>query len=86
VTSFEKTLAKVLRGTSDTNIRFTELTNLLEGLGFRERIRGSHRIFRRDDIEEIIALQPHGSKAKCYRVKQVRELILEYGLGTHGKE
>jgi predicted RNA binding protein YcfA (HicA-like mRNA interferase family) len=62
------------------------LTNLLEGLGFSEWIRGSHRFFRRADIEEIITLQPHGSKAKRYQVKQVREIILEYGLGTHGKE
>jgi len=86
VTKFEKTLSKVLRGTSDANIRFSELTNLLEGLGFHERIRGSHRIFARDDIDEIITLQPRGSKAKRYQVKQVRELILKYGLGSHGKE
>lgn len=26
-------------------------------LGFEERIRGSHRIFKRDDVEEIMTLQ-----------------------------
>jgi predicted RNA binding protein YcfA (HicA-like mRNA interferase family) len=86
VTSFEKTLFQVLRGTSDASIRFGELTKLLEGLGFTERTRGSHRIFKRDDIEEIVTLQPQGSKAKPYQVKQVRQLILKYGLESHGKE
>ena len=86
MTSFEKTLLQVLRGTSDANIRFGELTKLLYGLGFTERIRGSHHIFKRDDIEEIVTLQPQGSKAKPYQVKQVRQLILKYGLESHGKE
>ena len=76
----------MLRGTSDANIRFGELTKLLDGLGFTERIRGSHHIFKRDDIEEIVTLQPQGSKAKPYQVKQVRQLILKYGLESHGKE
>ena len=86
MTSLEKTLFQVLRGTSDANIRFGELTNLLEGLGFTERIRGSHRIFKRADIEEIVTLQPQGSKAKPYQVKQVRQLILKYGLESHGEK
>lgn len=86
MTSFEKTLFQVLRGTSDANIRFGALTKLLAGLGFTERHRGSHHIFKRDDIEEIVTLQPQGSKAKPYQVKQVRQLILKYGLESHGKE
>ncbi len=38
-------------------------------------------IFTRDDVVEIINLQPRGSLAKLYQVKQVRELILKYRLG-----
>ncbi len=49
-------------------------------LGFDERIRGSHHIFTRDGIEEILNLQPIGSKAKPYQVKQVRRVILTYRL------
>ncbi len=49
-------------------------------LGFDERIRGSHHIFTRDGIEEILNLQPKGSKAKPYQVKQVRRVILTYRL------
>lgn len=47
-------------------------------LGFAEHIRGDHHIFTRDDVEEIVNLQPVGSKAKAYQVKQVRGLILRY--------
>jgi len=53
---------------------------LLERLGFTLRIRGSHHIFFRDDIEEIINLQLDKNKAKAYHVKQVRNLILKYNL------
>ena len=86
MTSFEKTLSQVLRGTSDANIRFGDLRKLLEGLGFEERIRGSHHIFTRDGVEEILNLQPKGAKAKSYQVKQVRNVILNYRLASHGKE
>ncbi len=55
-------------------------------LGFEERIRGSHRIFKREDVDEILTLQPRGSKAKAYQVKQVRNLILKYRLTSHGEE
>lgn len=86
MTTFEKTLFQVLRGTSDANIRFDDLLRVLAGLGFEERVRGSHRIFKRDDIEEIVTLQPRGSKAKPYQVKQVRNLILKYRLASDGEE
>ena len=80
-----KILERVLRGTSDANVSFNELCYLLKHLGFEERIRSSHHIFTRSDVEEILNLQPrdHG-KAKPYQVKQVREVILKYKLGrTH---
>lgn len=76
----DKLLARVLQGTADANIRFSELRQLLMGLGFAERIRGDHHIFTRQGIEEILNLQPKGSAAKPYQVKQVRALILKYRL------
>jgi predicted RNA binding protein YcfA (HicA-like mRNA interferase family) len=50
--------------------------------GFDERVKGSHHIFTKDGVEEIINIQPIGSKAKAYQVKQVRNLILKYKLGA----
>ncbi|MHB9024108.1 MAG: type II toxin-antitoxin system HicA family toxin [Armatimonadota bacterium] len=72
---------KILRGTSDANISFTGLCRLLSSMGFSERIKGSHHIFTRWDIEEILNLQPQGRLAKAYQVKQVRGIILRYKLG-----
>jgi hypothetical protein len=77
----QKILEKILRGTSDANIPFEGLRRLLKNLGFSERIRGSHHIFSRQGVEEILNLQPKGSKSKPYQVKQVRHVILKYRLG-----
>jgi len=73
-----KILKEVLSGTSDVNISFNALCQLLKRLGFQERIRGSHHIFTQDNVEEIINIQSKGSKAKSYQVKQVRGIILKY--------
>ena len=76
-----KLLERILYAASDANISFTQMCQLLKKLGFEERIRGSHHIFSKDGVEEIINLQSKGSKAKPYQVKQVRNLILKYKLG-----
>jgi len=81
MTRYGKLLVRILRGTSDANIPFVELCELLCRLGFDERIRGSHHIFTQEGIEEILNLQPKGAKAKPYQVKQVRSVILRYKLG-----
>jgi predicted RNA binding protein YcfA (HicA-like mRNA interferase family) len=76
----EKIIEKVLRGASDANIAFDDIRSLLLQLGFEERIRGSHHIYRKSGIEEKINLQRAGDKAKPYQVKQVRGVILKYHL------
>ncbi|CAN5792275.1 type II toxin-antitoxin system HicA family toxin [soil metagenome] len=78
---YEKLLLQILRGVSDANIRFEDLRALLLRLGFEERIKSSHHIFRKAGIDERINLQREGSKAKVYQVRQVRALILTYKLG-----
>ena len=77
----DKILEKILRGASDANIPFDGLRRVLSRLGFNERIHGSHHIFYREGMAEILNLQPKGSKAKPYQVKQVRHVILKYRLG-----
>jgi len=76
----ESVLIRVLRGSSDANIRFNDLRTLLLGLGFAERIKGSHHIFTREDVAEILNLQPRNSMAKPYQVKQVRKILVQYKL------
>ncbi|MDA0746948.1 MAG: type II toxin-antitoxin system HicA family toxin [bacterium] len=72
---------RILAGSSDGNVAFLMLCQLLVRLGFDERVRGSHYIFTRSDIVEIINLQPRGSKAKPYQVKQIRNVLVKYRLG-----
>ena len=76
----KQVLLQVLRGTADANIRFDDLRSLLTALGFVERVKGSHHIFARPDVAEILNLQPSGSLAKPYQVKQVRAAIVRYKL------
>jgi len=81
MSKYDKLFSRVLRGTSDANISFDDLRQLVIWLGFDERTRGSHHLFRKTGIEEKINLQREGSKAKPYQVRQVRYIILKHGLG-----
>lgn len=75
-----KTLARVIRGNADANIRFDDLRHALLHLGFAERIRGDHHIFTREGVVEILNLQPRNGMAKPYQVKQVRAILTVHGL------
>jgi hypothetical protein len=78
--SLRKIIQQILSGRSDGNVRFADLQRVLGQLGFGERVRGSHFIYTRDGVVEIVYLQPMaGGRAKPYQVKQVRELMLKYG-------
>ena len=81
MSQYEKLLLRILCGTQDSNITFSDLQKVLTILGFVVRIKGDHFIYTRDDIAEIINIQPKGNKANPYQVKQVRNLILKYQLG-----
>jgi hypothetical protein len=83
MSQLSKTLDQILRGGSDSNVDFNSLRKLLDALGFREHVRGSHHIFTRSGVIEIINLQPTGAKAKAYQVRQVRQLIVKYNLGEN---
>ena len=78
----QKLLDQILSGRHDQTIRFDALCGLLATLGFAVRIRGSHHIFTRDGMVEILNLQtrPDGT-AKPYQVKQVRDVLVAYQIG-----
>ena len=77
---YEKLLQHILLQRSDSNVSFIELCGLLKRLGFNERIKGEHHIYTKEDVEEILNIQPLGSKAKPYQVKQIRNVIVRYAL------
>ena len=70
-----------IAGSSDANIRFGDLCGLLRRLGFEERTRGSQHIFTREGVDEILNLQPRGSMAQPYQVKQAPKVLVQYRLG-----
>jgi hypothetical protein len=74
----EKLYEYILMRRSDANVPFETLCTLLKRLGFDKRIKGDHHIFTKDDVEEILNLQPKDGKGKPYQVKQVRDVILKY--------
>jgi len=79
--STEKVIDKILAGNADANIKFSDLCKVLQQFEFHLRTKGSHHIFYKEGIEEIINIQPiKDNKAKPYQVKQVRQLIIKYKL------
>jgi len=62
----QKSLKKLLSGSK--NIRFSEAITCVKAFGFRlDRIKGSHHIFVRPDIPELISLQNVKGKAKLIK-------------------
>ena len=73
-------MRRILSGRSDANIRFDDMRVLLHSLGFVERVRGSHHIFTKSGVPEMLNLQRDGSHAKPYQVRHVRRTILRHKL------
>jgi len=63
------------------NIRFERLCKIAKAFGFRFRGgKGSHRIYVRDGVEEMLNFQNVDGKAKPYQVKQLIKIIETYNL------
>ena len=71
---------RILSGRTDAKFRFDDLRLFLLRLGFVERVRGSHHIFRKAGVRERVNLQSDGSHAKPYQVRQVRQVVLRHQL------
>ncbi len=69
------------------NVRFEKLCTSAEAFGFRFRGgEGSHRIYVRDGVEEMLNFQNVCGKAKPYQVKQLIKIIEKYGLLEEEKD
>ena len=80
-TTIEKIYQSVMGGMQDNNIKFGDLRNLLDNLGFEYRIKGDHFIYFYKNIPDNINILPTGNKAKPYQVKQIRNYLLKYHIG-----
>lgn len=76
-----KLLERILSGRSDANIPFEQTRTLLKSLGFTEDIEGDHFIYRKEGIPGRINMQPLRAKVKPYQVRQIRKVLVDYGLG-----
>lgn len=79
-----KLLLRLSRGHIQ-NVSFEDITNLVEGFGFAlARRSGSHHIFSRPDIPEVINLQDIKGQAKPYQIRQLLKLVERYNLELEG--
>ena len=63
------------------NIRFELLCTTAEKFGFVNRGgKGSHRIFIRDNVNELLNFQNVDGKAKAYQVRQFCKILEKYSL------
>lgn len=74
-----KLLKRIIGGSK--NIRFEEMVNLVKGFGFKlSRTDGSHHIFTRPDIPELVNLQDVKGQAKPYQMRQFLKLVEKHNL------
>ena len=74
-----KTLEQILAGSK--NIRFADAVRLVEAFGFQlARRRGSHHIFKHEQVLELVNLQDVRGQAKPYQLKQLLDLVERYNL------
>ncbi|MBP2678988.1 MAG: YcfA-like protein [Deltaproteobacteria bacterium] len=69
------------RRMNPAGIRFREICLLAEHLGFSRRGgKGSHVVYERDGISEILTVQDRKGMAKPYQVKQLLAVMDKYDL------
>jgi hypothetical protein len=80
-----KLLAKAI--SSPANLRFSEACALARAFGFDlSRVNGSHHIFARQSIPELLNLQEVEGKAKPYQIKQLLAIVERYNLSLGGEK
>lgn len=76
----KKELYLKLKG-NPKDVRFDELCRVAEAFGFRPKGgRGSHRVYVREGIREMLNFQDVRGKAKPYQVRQFLKVIERYNL------
>jgi hypothetical protein len=55
-----KLVQQILSGRQDASINFSGVVSLMQNMGFTLRSKGSHHIFYRTGVDEIINIQPGG--------------------------
>ncbi len=63
------------------NVAFGDMVNMVQGFGFTlARTSGSHHIFTRDGLPELVNIQNVDGQAKPYQIRQFLRLVEKYDL------
>ncbi|WP_151953332.1 type II toxin-antitoxin system HicA family toxin [Sphingomonas sp. EC-HK361] len=80
MTQIEKLYAALLSNRRST-ITFRDFERLLRAFGFEHaRTSGSHRQYTHPNVPRPFPVQPTGKDAKPYQVRELFDMIDEYGL------
>ena len=75
----EKLFAKIKNNPQD--IRFNEICKLADAFGFKYKGgKGSHKVYTKKGIPEILNFQNVKGRVKPYQVKQFLKIIEDYSL------
>jgi predicted RNA binding protein YcfA (HicA-like mRNA interferase family) len=75
-----KLYAQLLQSTN-RSISYRDFERLVVAFGFIfDRMNGSHAIYRHPQIPRPFPIQPEGKDAKRYQVRDLLEMVEEYGL------
>lgn len=79
-------LLKRLLAGSLRNVSFQDFSGLVQGFGFAcLRVSGSHHIYIRPGVDELVNLQNAGGEAKPYQIRQFLRLVERYNLLLEGE-
>jgi predicted RNA binding protein YcfA (HicA-like mRNA interferase family) len=66
---------------SSKNVRYDDFVTLIKAFDFkRTRGKGSHEIYKRKGVAEIVNIQNRDGYAKPYQIEQFLSLIEKYNL------
>ena len=75
----EKLILRIL--SNQSNVKFDDFLQILSYFGFEcDRISGSHHIFKKDGIDDLINIQNVKGEVKPYQIKQFISIIEKNGL------
>lgn len=82
--NIQKLFDKIKNNPKD--VRFNDICRLAEYFGFTYRGgKGSHRVYTRKGIHEILNFQNVNGKTKPYQVRQFLKIVEDYNLTIKGE-
>lgn len=74
-------LFSLLLENSNRDVSFRDFLALVSALGFvHSRTKGSHQSFGHPRCPKLLVVQPKGKDAKRYQVRELLDMVEEYGL------